>query len=322
MNETRDERTLATISLGAMNFGGRTPEPESRAIVARAIERGVARIDTANVYGDGVSERIVGQSLAALSSTARDRIEVATKVGLRQRGRAVEGLSRAAIERACDESLTNLGVDAIDLYYLHAPHPSTPLDETLDAIADLLEKKRIRAWGVSNFAAWQIVEIALRCDARSMPRPIASQVLYNLLVRQLDVDYFACARRYPLRTVVYNALAGGLLARQPSHADAPPKGSRFDRVKMYQRRYWTEPMTRATARYAAIAGELGTTLPTMAYRWLVGRAGVDSILVGPATLEHLDFALDACALPLDAAAMKRIDETHEALVGTNAQYAR
>jgi aryl-alcohol dehydrogenase-like predicted oxidoreductase len=303
-----------------MNFGDRTSAQEARRIVERALERGATFFDTANLYANGGSERLLGELLRG----RRDRVQLATKVGLLRRGGKPEGLSAARILEALEESLGRLGTDYVDLYYLHAPDPSTPLAETLDALRPLLESGRIRDWGVSNFAAWQILELNTLADARRMPRPAVSQVLYNLLVRQLDLEYFPFARRHPIHTTVYNPLAGGLLARavEPGAAEIP-KGSRFDKNPVYQRRYWSEPLRELTARLQALARESGFDDPVaFSYAWLAGYPGVDSILAGPRTVEHLDAALDAIALTVPDEVRAKVDALYRSFTGTDASYAR
>lgn len=146
-----------------MNFGKRTPEVEARRIIDRALERGVNHIDTANAYVDGESERIVGRALAG----RRDVVYLATKVGLSRIGGETsglfriggrsEGLSRARILAACDESLSRLGTDVADLYYLHVPDRDTAIEESLSAMAELLRIGKIRGWAVSNYASWQVL---------------------------------------------------------------------------------------------------------------------------------------------------------------------
>ena len=184
---------MARPFLGAMNFGKRTSEAESKAVVARALELGIEHIDTANAYGEGISETIVGDALRR-SGGARDKVTIATKCGFGRVAGKLEGLSRARIREAIDGSLSRLGTDHVDVYYLHVPDHDTPIDETLDAVAELLEEKKILAWGVSNYAAWQVLEMIHKADARKMPRPVIAQQLYNVLLRQLDVEYFAFAR--------------------------------------------------------------------------------------------------------------------------------
>lgn len=307
------------VTVGTMNFGGRTPEAEARRIVDVAIDRGATFFDTANVYGDGASERILGEALKG----RRHRVGIATKVGLLRKGGKPEGLAPETIVAALDESLARLQTDYVDLYYLHVPAaPSVPRDAMLDALSRLLEQGKIRAWGVSNHASWQILELNGACDALGMARPSVSQVLYNLLVRQLDVEYFAFARAHPIHTTVYNPLAGGLLARTPEVGAPVPAGSRFAANKLYLRRYWSDPLFELTAKFRALAEEHGLELVTLAYAWLARRAGVDSILVGPGTVEHLTAALAAVEVKLPAEVIKAVDDIHQAFLGTDAKYMR
>lgn len=302
----------AALALGTMNFGKRTDERASLAIAARALDAGLELFDTANVYGDGASERIVGKALRALG---RDRVLVATKVGLMRRSGKPEGLSPAAITRAIDESLANLGTDHVDLYWLHAPDPDVPLADTLGAVARLVESGKVRAYGMSNYAAWEILEAAHPDALGGGPRPVAAQQIYNLLVRQLDLEYFRFAARHRVHTTVYNPLAGGLLAT------ATATGARFTKNAMYQRRYATPGMAARAEAYAKLAAEAGRSLLELAYGFVAGHAGVDSILVGPASLEHLEAALAAC-VPLDPELRAKVDALAVDLDGTDARYAR
>jgi aryl-alcohol dehydrogenase-like predicted oxidoreductase len=308
----------ARVILGAMNFGACVPQKESISIVARALERGVNQIDTASSYGNGDSERIVGRAIAG----RRDRVKIASKVGLKSIDRRPEGLSPASIARACDESRRNLGVDTIDLFYAHAPDPQTPIAESIEAFATLIDRGTIASWGISNFAAWQIVEIDHLCDARGWPKPAASQVLYNLLVRQIEIEYLPCVAARPIQTITYNALAGGLLARVPAIGEAPPKGSRFDRLPFYRSRYWSPRMIEAAQAYADFAREIEVDPVTLAHRFVASRAHVSGVLAGPTSIAQLDAAIDACATTFDDATMKRLDALAVTLAGTDARYAR
>ena len=199
------EAARPVLTVGTLNFGKRTTAAESERIVERALERGLVFFDTANAYVDGDSERILGRALRS----RRDQVGIATKVGFgRVQGKS-EGLSPARVLAALDESLGRLGTDYVDLYYLHVPDYTTPIEQTLDAVQQLLSAKKILHFGISNYASWQILAFMMSCDRRGIERPVASQVLYNLLIRQLDIEYFKFVREHPIHTSVYNALAGG-----------------------------------------------------------------------------------------------------------------
>jgi aryl-alcohol dehydrogenase-like predicted oxidoreductase len=307
-----------SICLGAMNFGRRTPASDSERIVRRALERGVTVFDTANSYNEGESERILGKALGK----DRDRVIVSTKVGLGPVPGKREGLSPEAMVRALGASLERLGLDAVDVYYLHVPDRATPIERTLDAMKGILDGGRVRAWGVCNYASWEILEMDHLAAARSLPRPVVTQLLYSPIHRQLDVEYFAFARRYPIHTSVYNVLGGGLLARAHSLDQAPAKGSRFDENAMYQRRFWTQAMFARAAEVRALAGDCGLSPVDFTYAWVASQPGVDSILVGPASLEHLDQALGAVRTPLPPDAVGRADELWRGWAGTDTNYVR
>jgi aryl-alcohol dehydrogenase-like predicted oxidoreductase len=301
-----------------MNFGKRTSAADSARIMARAVERGVGLFDTANVYNDGESERIVGRAIAG----RREAVLVATKVGLGRAGGKAEGLSRAVVAGAIEQSLSRLATDYVDVYYLHAPDPATPIEETIDAVAEQIARGRVRHLGVSNFASWQILEIVRLCDERGLPRPRISQVMYNLLIRQVEIEYLRFARKYPIHTTVYNPLAGGLLTDRYQVGDSVASGSRFDKNKLYQKRYWSERMLELVQGYRALAAEAQLGIVELAYAWLAGAPGVDSILVGPGSVEHLDAALDAVEKTVSPEIREKARALHEAFTGTDASYAR
>jgi len=314
----RDPAGKPLLAVGTMNFGKRTPEPESIRLVHHALDRGITLFDTANAYVDGNAERILGKALA----DRRERAIVATKVGFGRTAGKPEGLGRARVLGAIDESLGRLGMEFVDVYYLHVPDHGTPIEETLDAVQALLEAGKIRSWAVSNYASWQILEMLQIAERRGMPRPVMSQVLYNVLIRQLDIEYFRFARKYGLHSTVYNPLAGGLLSGRHAASAEPPKGSRFEKNPLYQRRYWTDRFFELASAYREVAEGEGMTLVELAYAFLAGSPGVDSILVGPGTIEHLDAAIDACTKELSPEARRRVDELYRDFQGTDASYAR
>jgi aryl-alcohol dehydrogenase-like predicted oxidoreductase len=221
---------------------------------------------------------------------------------------------------ACDESLQRLGTDYIDIYYLHAPDHRTPIEDTLEGVGALLKAGKIRSWAVSNYASWQILEMFHLCERSGLPKPVMSQVIYNLLIRQLEYEYFKFTSKYGLHSTVYNPLAGGLLSGKYRPGSKWEQGGRFDANTMYQRRYWTERLLEVVETYGKIAAPID--LVTLSYAWVAGRPGVDSILIGPGSAEHLDAAVRGCKEVLSPEMRKRIDEAHHAYVGSDATYAR
>jgi aryl-alcohol dehydrogenase-like predicted oxidoreductase len=314
----RQPHALPALVLGAMNFGKRTPASESERIVRRALERGVRLFDTANSYNAGESERILGRALGK----DRAKIILSTKAGLGLVPGKPEGLSPETMRGALAGSLDRLGTQYVDVYYLHVPDRATPIERTLDGMSELVSSERVRSWGVSNYASWEILEMDPLAEARGLARPAVAQLLYNVLHRQLDVEYFAFAKRHPIHTMTYNALAGGLLSGR-YRFDAPPdKGSRFDGNAMYRRRYWTQEMFRRVEQLREIAQGDGCSLIELAFAWVASRPDVDSILIGPATVAQLDEAIDAVGRTLSDSARARIDELGRDWGGTDTNYVR
>ncbi len=301
-----------TLAVGTMNFGRRTPEREARDIIDLAIERGATFFDTANMYCDGDSERILGRALGS----RRNAVKIATKVGVWRK----EGLSKQRVLASLDESLERLETDYVDVYYFHSPDQATPIAESLEAIAALFAAGKIRAWGLSNFAAWQIGEINALCDASNLPRPAYSQVLYNLLIRQIEIEYLPFVKKHPIHTTVFNPLAGGLLARPVTAAI--PAGSRFEANPLYRKRYWSDRMHELTRAMQNVADTAGISLLTLAYAWLLARGAVNSVLAGPASRAHLEAAFEGLSTSLPAATVAAADEVYRQFIGTEASYAR
>jgi aryl-alcohol dehydrogenase-like predicted oxidoreductase len=306
------------IAVGAMNFGKRTDARESERIVRRALERGLDVFDTANSYYAGESERILGRALGL----DRDRVRLTTKVGIGTAQDRREGLSTAAMTRALEESLGRLGTGHVDLYYLHVPDRKTPLEETLRTMKGFVDSGRVRAWAHANYASWEILEMNLVADASGMPRGVVAQMLYNPIHRELEVEYFAFARKYGVHTSAYNALAGGLLTGRHAFEATPQHGSRFDGNSMYQRRYWTRTMFERVEQLRPVAESEGCSLVELSYAWVASREDVDSILIGPASVEQLDQAIDAVNRQLSPTALKRMEQLAREWVGTDTHYAR
>ena len=302
-----------------MNFGARTPAADARVIMARALERGITHFDTANAYAEGESERLVGEAVRRHGSTG---LTVATKLGIGTLRGPAEGLAPQVVSAALEASLRRLGLDRVDLCYLHKPDHGTPIAATLEALAEAQSRGRLTGWALSNYGAWRSQSALLAARTLGMSAPVTNQLLYNVLIRDLEHEYFDFARANALPTTVYNPLAGGLLAG--THVPgAPPPGSRFDKNPMYRRRYWSDRLFDVVTDLRALAEQAGQSLVELSYRWLSGAPGVDSIIVGPGTLPHLDAALDALERgPLTPEVARSVDAVFLAYRGTDARYAR
>ncbi|MFO0619372.1 MAG: aldo/keto reductase [Polyangiaceae bacterium] len=317
--ELRAPNEPPRIVLGTMNFGERTKEPESIEVIRRARERGVTCFDTANIYCSGESERILGKALELSSSSKRAEVEIATKVGAWKK----EGLGADRVRASIDESLARLGTDHVDVYYLHVPDAGTPIRETLTALADVLRAGKARAWGVSNYASWQILEMLGVAREIGLAAPACAQHLYNCLHRELEIEYLAFRAAFPIHLTVYNALAGGLLTGRHAFDTAKAeKGSRLDTNPLYKRRYVSDAMFARAADVAKIAATHGVSLVDLAYAFPGTRSVVDSVLVGPANAAQLDAAIQGVATRLEPACVAALDALERAWTGTDTHYAR
>lgn len=281
------------LVLGTMTFGSQVGETEAARMVDRCLEAGITMFDTANAYNGGASEEILGRVLAG----RRNEVSLATKAFNRMGdGPDDQGLAPAAIGKAIDASLRRLNTDHVDLYYLHQPDWSTPIEQTLQALDDLVQAGKVRVPAASNYAAWQLCEMVALAQRHGWTPIRVSQQRYNLLNRRLEAKYAAFSQRFGVTDIVYNPLAGGLLTGKHRADSRPAAGSRFAQ-QAYRDRYWNEVHFAAVAELAAVAEEAGLTLPELAFRWLLSRPLVDAVLLGASTLAQLDANLAACDGP-------------------------
>ncbi len=295
---------VSPLCLGTMMFGGPTDEPTAARIIGRARDQGVNFIDTANSYTEGRSEEIVGRAVAA----ARDWWVVATKIGNPiGRGPNRRGLSRRAVFDATEASLRRLGVGVIDLLYLHKEDHATPLAETVGALADLIRQGKVRYLGVSNFRAWRVAEFCRLCDAAGIDRPIASQPLYNLLNRQVEVEHLAACGHFGLGVVPYSPLARGVLSGKYRPDAPPPQGTRAGRQdRRMLETEWRPESLHVAQEIAAHAQARGLNPAQFAMAWVLANPLVHAAVAGPRTEEQWE-AYVRC---LDI----RLDDADEALV--------
>lgn len=277
--------SVSTLCLGTMMFGDRTDEPSSRNIIAASRDAGVNFIDTADIYAQGESERIVGRALAG----ERHRWVLATKVGNPMgQGLNRSGLSRHWITRALDESLQRLGTDHVDLYYLHREDPATPLAETVLAVGDLIRAGKVRYLGISNHRAWRIAEIVRLCREAGLPNPAVCQPYYNAFNRMPEVEILPACGHFGIGVAPYSPIARGVLTGKYLPGSTPPADSRAARNdRRLMQTEWREESLVMAQRIAEHARATGRTPSQFAVGWVLNNRLISSAIVGPRTLEQM-----------------------------------
>jgi aryl-alcohol dehydrogenase-like predicted oxidoreductase len=307
-------RTLGTagvkvspVCLGTMMFGGQTEEAESIRIMHQAIDSGINFFDTANVYNEGRSEIAVGKAI----HDRRDRVVLATK-GRQRVGEGPNdlGASRAHLMRELDRSLKRLNVDSVDIYYVHAPDDSTPIEETLRALDDMVRSGRVHYIACSNCRAWQLCEGLWTSDAHNLHRFACVQPLYNIVNRDIEVELLPCCRKHGVGVVSYSPLARGILTGKYRSGSTFPEGSRAARndKRIFQAEMRDESL--------AIAQEIvthcvkkGVTPSNFALSWVLANPIVTSVIVGPRTREQFEDnmgCLNVSITPEDEAFIDRL----------------
>jgi aryl-alcohol dehydrogenase-like predicted oxidoreductase len=288
---------VSPICLGTMNFGGPTPEKEAIAIVARALDAGINFIDTANVYTGGESERITGKALR--ESGRRDQVVLATKVfvpvgpGINDRGG-----SRYHIIRACEASLTRLGLDHIDLYQLHRPALDVAQDETLRAFDDLVRSGKVRYIGASTHPAWKVMEALALSEKFSLHRYVSEQPPYNLLDRRIENELIPLCLEYELAVLPWSPIAGGILAGRYRPDDKAPEGSRAANWGARFATRVTDQGLTVAREVAKIAEARGMTSSQLALLWVKDQPAVTSPIYGPRTMAHIEDAIPVLDMQL------------------------
>jgi 1-deoxyxylulose-5-phosphate synthase len=302
-----------------MTFGAQTDEGTAITMVDTCLERGVNFFDTANVYNAGASETILGKALKG----RRDRVVLASKCAAKVGPEPTQvGLSRAAILRAAEDSLRRLQTEYLDLYYLHWPDYTVPIDESLEAMAQLVREGKVRHVGASNFASWQLCRMLWLAEAKQLPVVSITQPMFNLIARGIEAELLPMCKEFDIATVVYNPLAGGLLTGKQDFA-APIPGTRFDKNQAYLDRYWHEQNFLALQDLSAAAKAADRTLVSLSLSWILHHSPVDCVIVGASRLVHLEENLDAAmAGPLPPEAVAACDRVWARLRGPSPKYNR
>jgi aryl-alcohol dehydrogenase-like predicted oxidoreductase len=293
---------VSELGLGTMPFGNETDEDEAQAIVTACLDAGINLFDCADVYNEGKAETILGRLVASV----RDDVVIATKAGFPSAaGINRRGASPAHLRASVEASLTRLGTDRIDLYYLHRFDNRTGLDHTLRTLDALVAAGKILHIGVSNFAAWQVATALGQSALHGWAPIVAIQPMYNLVKRQVEVELLPLATAADLAVFPYSPLAGGLLTgkygTQPGSGDG-----RLVANEMYSLRYRDEAAFAAAAELASIATEVGCHPATLAVAWVGSNPAVTAPLIGGRTLDQLRPSLAAADFELDDDLRRRI----------------
>lgn len=305
---------VSALCLGCMNFGGRSDAETSTKIIHQALDSGINFIDTANVYGHepqnfnegrGRSEQIVGKAI----KDYRDDIVLATKAYFHMGDKPNDwGSSRYHIIRECEASLKRLQTDRIDLYQLHHPHNTIPIDETLRALDDLIRSGKVRYIGTSSYAAWQIMESLWVSKEHHLNRFVCEQPSYNLLDRRIERELIPMARTYGIAVIPWSPTAGGFLTGRYQPNTDVPKGSRLDAFWTSAKdRHYSDEAFAVLAIIQEIAKEKNCTPYQLALAWVLNQEGITSPIIGPRTIEHLAGSLKALDIIFTEEDYKRID---------------
>lgn len=273
------------IVLGTMNFGPQLDEAASREMVTSFLETGNREMDTAYVYNGGQTEYILGEILPSIPD---DSYEIATKVHPRITGR----LDRETILMEFNESLRRMKRDCVDLLYFHFPDGKTPIDVALETIKELYEQGKIKALGLSNYPAWQVIDIAYKCDQIGCPRPVVYQGMYNALCRNVEPELFPAIRSLGMRFYAFNPLAGGMLTGKHKNFEAAPEPGRFARLASYRNRYWKQSYFDAVDEIRKACESENIPMAEAGYRWLCYHSMMDAskgdgILLGASRQEQM-----------------------------------
>ncbi|MGA8541364.1 MAG: aldo/keto reductase [Terriglobales bacterium] len=298
---------ISPLCLGTDNFGNPTPEAESIAIINRALEAGINLIDTSNSYAEGECERIIGRALEL--NGQRQQVILATKAYYSTGpGPNDQGNSRLHLIRACEDSLTRLKTDHIDLYQLHRPSFDVPVDETLGALTDLVRQGKVRYIGSSTAPAWKLMESLMVSEAKGYARFVSEQPPYNLLDRRIENELLPLCRAYGIGILAWSPLAMGLLAGRYQEDSARPADSRASlRGGIYAERV-TDRAIRIGNKFVKLAKSFGMSPSQMAMTWVKDQPGITAPLIGPRTLEQLDHLLPVLEMQLTEAMKVACDE--------------
>jgi 1-deoxyxylulose-5-phosphate synthase len=305
---------VSRICLGCMSYGvperGNHPwtlgEAESRPFIRRALDLGINFFDTANVYSDGTSEEIVGRAL--LDYAPRHEVVLATKVhGRMHKGPNGAGLSRKSILGEIDASLKRLGTDHVDLYQIHRWDDATPIEETMQALHDVVRAGKARYIGASSMYAWQFARALHVAERHGWTRFVSMQNYVNLLYREEEREMLPLCRAEGIGVIPWSPLARGRLTRDWDAGSARAETDEFGR-SLYAKT--GEADRKVVEAVRSVAERRGVPRAQVALAWVLGKSEVTAPIVGATKLEHLEDALAAAELTLSAEEIARLEEPY------------
>ena len=300
--------SLPRVALGCMGFGSSAWRPwvldekESLEILTRALDLGVTFFDTANVYSTGRSERVLGRMLRRAG--ARERVIIATKLYFPV-GEGEMGLSAGNVKASCEASLRRLGIETIDLLQIHLYDDDTPVEETMEALARLVQEGKVRHLGASNLRAWQLAKMNFTARANGWPGFETVQVHYNLLYREEERDLLPFCIDQGIAALPWSPLARGRLARPRAPLSTPRA-----RVDDVADQLYGAPRDEVLDVLAEVSDEYRIKPACAALAWLWTRPAVTTPVVGATRLEHIEDALAAAEMSLPGAMLRRLNEAY------------
>ena len=306
---------VSRICLGTMTYGSRQWRPwileeeESRPFFEKALELGINFFDTADMYSLGVSEEIVGRALAELAP--RDQVVIATKVYFPMgKGPNDGGLSRKHILDAIDASLRRLGTDYVDLYQIHRWDAETPIEETLEALHDVVKAGKARYIGASSMYAWQLSKSLYLADFRGWTRFVSMQNHYNLVYREEEREMLPLCREEGLGIIPWSPLARGFLAGKRRSKTPGGATQRANTDEYAHAMYYREGDFQVVERVAEVAQQHGVAPAQVALAWLFAQPGVTAPIVGASQIAHLEQAVAALKINLSVEEIKSLEEPY------------
>ncbi|ULL13164.1 aldo/keto reductase [Paenibacillus sp. H1-7] len=295
---------VSEMGLGTNAFGKRADQDTSIRIVHHAIEQGINFIDTANIYAQTESERIIGLALEG----RRHEVVLATKAGLvRGKGPNERGSSRYHLQRELEDSLRRLKTDYVDLYQIHTFDPDTPLEETLRTLDDMVRAGKVRYIGASNYAAWELMKALGISDRLGLNRFVSTQTSYSLADRTPEQELVPMCLDQGVGIIPYFPLAGGILTGKYGSADAAPEGSRAATDPSFSRFIAEDKLALARA-VGSMAEQAGCTPSALSLAWLLQQPVVSTVIVGATRVEQLTDNLQSLSVTLEPQQWQALDE--------------